>query len=110
ESAQSVCPKYIAPPDGASHRKFATGSRAKTFQATTRCSRKVFGRRFRPAAKRAGPERKSKTATISADARNDSKLRRPTGDDREWNRVFRHRSGDRQEKPGRFATARACAR
>jgi hypothetical protein len=46
-------------------------------------NRKAFGRRSRPAAKRAGLKRKNKTGTISADARSDLGLHRPIADDPE---------------------------
>src|SRR5439155_15130558 len=109
-SARSACPKCIARPDDASHRKSAIGSRAKTLPATTQHNRKASARRSRLAAKRVVLKHKNKTATISANARSDSGLRQPIADDREWNHAFRYRSTDRQARPDRFASAQACAR
>src|SRR5437899_12648535 len=106
-SARLVCRRYIAQPDAGSHRKSATGSRAKRFRATTRRNRKASGRRSRPVAKRGGLEHKNKTETISADVRSDLELRRPIADGREWNRAFRYRSKDRQARLGRSANAQA---
>src|SRR4029453_2188121 len=108
-SARSTCPKCIVQRDCETHQRSATGSRAKMFPAGTRHNPKVSDRRFPPAAKRAGQERKNKTETISAGVHSCSKLHQPIADDRESNHAFRHRLKDRREKPGLFATAQACA-
>src|SRR4030095_653629 len=107
---RDACRKYIVPREGALVRRYAPGSPAKTFRATTRHNRKACGRRSRLAAKRGALAHKNKTEKISADARSDSGWRPPIVDDREGNRASRHRSKDRPANPDRFATARACAR
>src|SRR4029450_11454577 len=93
-SAQSAYRKYIPVRDDRSRPIPATGSRARTLRAAMRHNRTTCGRRSRPAATRAGPERKNKTETISADVRSYLELRQPIADDREWNRASRYRLED----------------
>src|SRR6266496_993341 len=102
-SARSTCPKCIARRGDGSHLKSATGWREKTSRAMMLRNHKVCGRRFRPAAKRAGPEHKNKTETKSASVRSDLESNRPIADDPEWNRAFRYRSTDQQGRLDRFA-------
>ena len=84
-------------------------SRGKKFPEANRHNRKVCDRQFQLAAKRAGRARKNKIATKYASDRRYTKSHRPGADDRESNRVFRHRSKDRPVKRGQFSNARACA-
>src|SRR5438046_5398085 len=99
----------MAEPDDRSRPTFATGSPARTFRAASRHNHKACGRQSRPAAKRGGQEHKNKTETISADGRSYLKLHQLNADDLEWNRAFRHRSRDRQERRDQVASARAWA-
>src|SRR5262245_40753798 len=121
DSTRSEYRKYIVRPDdvslqrcayhrGQARRKSGACWTSKMFPAARQHNRKAFGLRFRPVAGRGERARKNKIEMKFEDTRSDLESRRLTADDREWNRVFRHRSIDRPEIPDRFANAPTSVR